>query len=167
MSIWKKGRHEPEKIVYQLNHQYSRANLSASALKGVDCDTFTLLDSAAREMGFCIGLAHLELTLIGYPPDDGGYGYRNRRGWGYDEDDGDDGDDGRLSFVEVTDKRISIENLVDVDGRMIAKDIDFEAEMEAIPSGFIDDLENGDYDDQEYEGYMGNVSFFTCYTLLP
>jgi hypothetical protein len=56
---------------------------------------------------------------------------------------------------------------VDVDGRMIAKDIDFEPETEAIPSGFIDDLENGDYDDQEYEGYMGNVSFFTCYTLLP
>ena len=30
--------------------------------------------------------------------------------------------------------------------------------METIPEDLADIVETGDYDDQEYEGYMGNVS---------
>jgi hypothetical protein len=163
MKNWQNGGYELTKVIYELDHKYSRANLSASALKGADSDVFALVDGMAKELGFCIGLAHLQLTLMGYPEGDLYRSYR--RGWGSDEEDEEDGDD--LDFADIEERTVKVENLVDAEGKEIAKWIDFEEDTEAIPSGFIEDIEEGDHDGQEYEGYQGNVRPFHYCDLTP
>lgn len=144
----------PQKIVYLLDHKYSLANLRGSALKGGDAQIVALLDLLAKQHGFRLGLAHVVCYVTGEADDD--YGYR--RGYcHYDDED----NDGYVSMAEVTHTELNIEHLVDLDGRVINDRLAFEAEDEAIPAGFDEVLQDGDYDKQEYEGYMGNVCSLT------
>jgi hypothetical protein len=151
---WKQNPEQvPDKIIYMLDHKYSQANLSGSALKSRDAHVFAILDNLAKEIGFCLGLASVEHRQTGYAEDNGGY--RGRRGWrDYDYDDMDDGD---VDMAEVEEETTSVENLVNVDGKIIRKKpVDFDDEVETIPQldGYF---EGDDYDDQDYEGYQGNV----------
>jgi hypothetical protein len=166
MKIWKSGDHDLKKVIYQLDHQYSQANLNASALKGSDSDVFTLVDTVARELGFCLGLAHLELRLAGYAQDHGDHGYYD--GWGRWQCAYDKADDEKVEFAAVESRTVTVENLVDAEGKRISSEIKFNDKKEAIPKGFIAELEHDAHDAQEYEGYMGNVrpSSFVCLSLL-
>jgi hypothetical protein len=150
---WKQNPDQvPDKIIYMLDHKYSQANLSGSALKSRDAHVFAILDNLAKEIGFCLGLASVEHRQTGYAEDNGGYAYRGRRGWW---DGGDD--DGDVDMAEVEEETTSVENLVNVDGKIIRKNpVDFDDEVETIPQldGYF---EGDDYDDQDYEGYQGNV----------
>jgi hypothetical protein len=150
---WKQNPEQvPDKIIYMLDHKYSQANLSGSALKSRDAHVFAILDNLAKEIGFCLGLASVEHRQTGYAEDNGGYAYRGRRGWW---DGGDD--DGHVDMAEVEEETTSVENLVNVDGQIIRKKpVDFDDEFETIPQ-FDGYFEGDDYDDQDYEGYQGNV----------
>ena len=55
---------------------------------------------------------------------------------------------------------MSIEHLVDIDGRFLRKDLDFygDAEEETIPESLQDMVESGVEENEENEGYQGNVS---------
>jgi hypothetical protein len=139
-----------------LDHQYSQANLSASALKSRDAHIVAILDTLAKELGFCLGLANVEHSKKGYANDNGCGYYRSKRGW-YDDDDDDDEDDDDVDFAEVEEETTMIEHLVNLDGESIQERVEFDDEVETIPP-LSDFFEEGDYDDQEYEGYMGNVS---------
>lgn len=127
-----------DKLVYKLEHSYSHANLSASALKGSDAHLVSILDELATELGFCMGLGQLEHKVSGPGAD---YG---------------DSDDEDVEMAEVYDRTNSVDELVDLDGVIIETDIDFDS-SELVPKDFEEDLEKGPPDDQEYEGYMGNV----------
>ncbi|KAL0565075.1 hypothetical protein V5O48_016954, partial [Marasmius crinis-equi] len=152
---WKQQESEPEKIIYMLDHKYSRASLSASALKGKDAHIVGALDSLSKELGFCIGLAHIEHHESGTADDCGGgyYGHR-RRGYycAYDESEEDDGD---VEMDEVLDTNTTVENLVDLEGKLISSKVDFD-DLETIPANFNDYFEGASWDKQEYEGYQGN-----------
>lgn len=152
---WKHAKDAPQKIIYMLEHQYSHANLSGSALKGKDAHVAGYLSALCKELNFHLGLANLSHNLSGYADDHGGHcRYRGRH---YYEDSEESEDE--VDFGEVENIMTTIEHLVDLDGTLIRDDIDFEEEVETIPADLQSSIENGDYDDQEYEGYMGNVSY--------
>lgn len=147
----------PEKILYLLEHQYSQANLRGSALKGKDAQHVALMESLAQELGFCLGLASAECHLSGSADDErsyGGWGGR-RRGCFYDEDDE---DEERVSFAEIEEREMKIMNLVDLDGNVLSKKLKIGKRTHTIPANLEQTITAGSHDDQEYEGYMGNVS---------
>lgn len=155
LKTWMKdeGQQSPEKIIYMLDHTYSQANLCASALKGADAHQVALLNPIAKDLGFQLGLATVELHQWGRYEDDG-RDYRRYKG--YDDSDGGDSD---LTFEADADvdKETSITHFVDLQGRLISDSLDFEDETETIPSCMSDMLENGELFKQESEGYQGNV----------
>ncbi|KAI0720055.1 hypothetical protein C8T65DRAFT_736222 [Cerioporus squamosus] len=151
---WKRlGEDEgPQKLICLLEHKYSQANLRGSALKGADAHRVSLLDMLARALGFHLGLASIVYHESGYGDDDGG-SYYNRRDWYHHGDDDDEEED--VGMAEVTDSDIRVENLVDLNGLDICDDLEYE-ETETIPRDLEGMIADGDYDEQEYEGYMGN-----------
>lgn len=90
---------EPEKLVYLLDHKYSYANISGSALKGSDAHIVAYLDNLGKHLGIPLGPANLENYVFG-DADEDGYGYgQNQVGMG-----------------EVNSRTISIKHLVDLGG---------------------------------------------------
>ncbi|KAI0080855.1 hypothetical protein K474DRAFT_1636833 [Panus rudis PR-1116 ss-1] len=158
---WQKdgGYNSPQKIVYLLDHKYSQANLRGSALKGSDAQLVGILDVLAKELGFHLGLANAICHLVGMP-DETAYSYGSRRrrgyGWGYGYDDADGSFDG--GFEEVTNRDLEIKEFVDLDGNLISNSLILDSEQEAIPSDLTEAVEEGDYESQEFEGYMGNYA---------
>lgn len=152
----------PLMIIYLLEHKYSQANLSGSALKGKDAHKVAILQALGQQHGFRLGLAHLEVYTRGQAEDYGRSRYtgRYRGGW-YNDDDDDDADPYTMSADndEITWK---VENLVDLDGHLIMDDIDnelLEGDVETIPIDLQDRVKSGHPDEAEYEGYQGNVSY--------
>ena len=146
----------PEKLIYLLEHKYSQANLRGSALKGVDAHKVAMLDMLARAHGFHIGLASVVCHEHGYARDEGPP--PRRGGWGrwYEEEDDEDDDD--VEMEEVQETVMTVEHLVDLDGKLIQPRLEFDEETETIPCDLEEMVTNGDVDEQEYEGYLGNVS---------
>jgi hypothetical protein len=139
---WKQARPPtPIKIIYLLEHKYSQANLRGDALKGADAHKVGLLQDLARTTGFRMGLANVECHVNGDGNDYGG---------GY-------GSDCNVSIGDVEYRNISIQNLVDLEGRLIKEEIDCEDDCEHIPEDLSDIVESGQSDEREYEGYQGNV----------
>ncbi|KAJ8075198.1 hypothetical protein PM082_019526 [Marasmius tenuissimus] len=145
---WKQQESEPDKMIYMLDHKYSQASLSASALKGKDAHIVAVLDSLSKEIGFSLGLAHIEHHETGQANDYGG-----GRGSYWDESEEDDDD---VEMGEIEESTTSIENLVDLDGKHISDNVEFDDEAETIPARFIDYFGGQTWDDQDYEGYQGN-----------
>ncbi len=52
-----------------------------------------------------------------------------------------------------------------MDSELICETITFNVEMDVIPNEVAEEITNGDYDDQSYEGYMGNVRPFPMLVL--
>jgi hypothetical protein len=143
---WSTAKHDevPDKIIYMLEHKYSQANLSASALKSRDAHLLAILDRIATEIGFCLGLANVHHTESGPGDDSGGY-----YGGGM-----------RVDMESVEDTRTMIKSLVDLDGKLLHQSIELDYETPTIPrvNKFF---ENKTSDSQEYEGYQGNVVLFS------
>ncbi|KAL1723987.1 hypothetical protein EV715DRAFT_245605 [Schizophyllum commune] len=132
----------PRKMIYLLDHQYSQANKTGSALKGLDAHKMAILQMLAKQHGFRLGLASLETYIAGSADDEfGGYGGYSRR----------------VSFGDVGEQTTKITNLTDLDGHFIKDVVDFDEENnECIPRELTDAVENGKVDKEEYEGYSGN-----------
>ncbi|KAJ8072944.1 hypothetical protein PM082_019807 [Marasmius tenuissimus] len=145
---WKQRESKPDKIIYMLDHKYSQASLSASALKGKDAHIVAVLDSLSKEIGFSLGLAHIEHHETGQANDYGG-----GRGSYWDESEEDDDD---VEMGEIEERTTTIENLVDLDGEDISDTVEFDDEAETIPARFDRYFEGQSCDDEEYEGYQGN-----------
>ncbi|KAG8940300.1 hypothetical protein FRC04_005433 [Tulasnella sp. 424] len=153
----------PQKIIYLLEHRYSEANCTGSAMKGKDAHVVAILDSISQELKFQLGLALVECHLSGGANDMGGGGW-GRRDSDYDEDEDDDDDchDDSLSIVEVDEKSMTITELVSLDGKSLNRDMVLTEEdeegggVEFIPADLRERVESGPIDEQEYEGYQGN-----------
>jgi hypothetical protein len=87
----------PEKVVYLLEHAYSRAELDFANLKGVDAAVAALLKSAAPEAGCDLHLALVSIEESGSAQYNGSYRSRYR---GNDDDD----DNDAFEVVEVIDR---------------------------------------------------------------
>ncbi len=153
----------PKKIIRLLDHKYSEATLGSSgsqALKGPDAHLLALLADVAASLGFQMGLANLHFTQRGYGTEPGcssrsrnysGWGYRR---WGYEPEPIDDSD---VQMTNVESEVVEVKDLVDLDGDLIRSSLEYTSE-ELIPDGLIGEITSGDFDEQEYEGYMVNVS---------
>jgi hypothetical protein len=129
----------PEKFAYLLDHKYSHTKLRADALKGADANLLAHIESIAHQLYFRLYLANLELRFSGEASEYDGYGYR---------DEFDDNPD-NVSMEEVYEKRIRLENLVDLDGMTCELEVDFD-ETEVI----CGPLDAGDPVYTEYEIYQ-------------
>ncbi|EJD55222.1 hypothetical protein AURDEDRAFT_109633 [Auricularia subglabra TFB-10046 SS5] len=136
----------PDRIVLQLEHKYSRANLSARALKGPDARKVALLDEVARHIGLGMGLANFRHVMSGQADDPHGmYSTRGR--------------DNSLGFADKHDMDYNsyTENLVDLEGHLLrAKEMNFNEDQNTIPFQFVRNLRYEEGDEQKYHGYMGN-----------
>ena len=162
LALWERdaGRATQSKIVYLLEHTYGTAGLCAGALKGVDAHKVAMLDTLAKEMGFGLGLAGVECHMCGGAEDCGYdasyYGSRRRHGWGYDSED-DYGGMHSWADPEEVEKEMSIMHLVDLDGDLICDTLAYKETTETIPEDLTEEVESGQCDEEEYEGYQGNV----------
>jgi len=113
-------------IVFLLRHEYRGAKLTMDALKGEDAHKISHIRPIAEELGYVIGLAVLSYRLIGLH---------------YEDDERCEHCDIPDEMSEVLSTRISIDNLVDLDGSPMVKftklkldeknvipDLDFETE---------------------------------------
>jgi len=147
-------------MTYLLNHQYSSANLKAGikALKGADLHRVTFLRPIAEELGFVVGLASLEHNVTGPAEDCGGSSFYGRGRWGhrrYDYYDDEDDDGETPGMMEVDSTSTNISGLVDLEGGSLVSLGKIEVEDNClIPK---EPFEDQSPDDEEYEGYMGNV----------
>ncbi|KAJ3484092.1 hypothetical protein NLI96_g5883 [Meripilus lineatus] len=140
-----------EKIVFLLDHRYSKANLRGSALKGLDDLRVSLVQQVCNEVGFSLGLATVVCRLVGSPVGEGVYRGRHRREF----PDGKH-DNGDIDFDYIEKRIIAIEDFVDLDGNAILDRLPVGIKTELIPLNPTKRLENEDPDEQEYQGYMGN-----------
>lgn len=62
-----------------------------------------------------------------------------------------------MDWVEIEHRTATIEHFVDLDGELIAQGLQFDSERETIPEDLTEQVEDGQCDEQEFEGYMGNV----------
>lgn len=146
-------------LLHLLEHKYSKTNLNAGALKGKDAHKASILHSLAEELGFSLGLVHLESYKTGSVINDHS-GRIGRSGtWVRGEKPG---KDHHLLDVEEYKKEWHIQHLVDLDGSLIQEKIDEGIFDKAIGLTIPEDIrslvEEGGVDESKYGGYQGNVS---------
>lgn len=140
---------------YMLSHQYSENDLDRGidALKGKDAHLVSLILPLAEEMDFVICLANLSKTETGYADDHGGY-YHKRGRW-YDDSEDDEEDTPGMAEVEETTHELSHMVRLSPTGVVNLGMESFNISEEAIvPRDAFEDMSP---DDQDYEGYQGNV----------
>lgn len=126
------GKSAPEKLLYLLKHQYSQANLCASALKGADAQTVALLATVVEEFGFHLGLATITCYVRGCSNED-------------------------VPDISISDYEIDLEKFVDLDGTLLSKKLDF-CSRESIPKDLTEGVDKAEYYNEQRERYTGNVS---------
>ena len=142
--MWAKGeydrKHSSGNIAYLLDHQYSDVGLEFTALKGKDAALISNIQRVAEKEGVCLRLGNLVCEVSGDAGGDYGYGHRTPR----------------MEMVEDTDYRI--EGLYDLEGDLakLQRPIRLREEYDLIPK---DPFEDEKPDDEDFEGYTGNVSF--------
>lgn len=149
---WRKGGYNERQqkfsgiIAYLLDHQYSDAGLELAALKGKDATILSNIRGAADKQGVCLRLGLLECEMSG---DADMYGCDDE--WG---------PPAKMEVCHV--KEYRIEGLYDLEGDLAqgGKPITLKPKYDMIPQdpGF----EGEDPDDEEFEGYTGNVRHYHC-----
>jgi hypothetical protein len=121
----------PEKIIWLLDHLYSREKLSSTQLKDRDARVFSILDRLAINLGMCIGLVNVEHKQqgSGFDPilDDM---WQNGE---WDDDYDEDENSPYIKMEEVEEETTTLTRLVSVKGKLIHATIDFDDEKETIP----------------------------------
>ncbi len=144
-----------DRLVYLLDHEYTRRGLDWSRLKGADARRVTLLDAAAERAGceVVLGLADVHETWTAYEPED--YGRSGYGRWDDSDDDLDSFDDetGDYDLHELIESEVKLDCWIDSRGartqtvRLSVADGEVCA---STPSGDLEPYLS------EYEGYMGN-----------
>jgi hypothetical protein len=146
---WSKGAYDGKPrssgtIKYLLDHQYSQTSLEFTALKGKDATLISNIRKVAQNQGISLRLGLLECTIEGEAED---CGYRCR--WGSSSSS-------LPTMEQVHETTYSIKGLYHLEGDLMEGAITLDPEFNMIPKdpGF----EDQDPDDEEFEGYTGNVS---------
>lgn len=148
---WKKsqGGNVPNKVIYLLDCQYARDQVSRSILKGKDKDIITLLDNIALQQGFHFGLAKLDYEESG-PAVERGCGYARRKHYRHfgSYDDYESENEG-VEMAEITSRSLTLTDLVNMDGNVIREHFEYDVDTEAIPHKFQDAVIAAGHDDQD------------------
>ena len=133
-----RGRGLSGTIAYLLDHQYSGASLEFTALKGKDANLVSNLREVAEREGICLRLGLLRCVVTGEADR---YGPER---WGP-----------RPKMGTVKETEYTIQDLYDLEGDFVGEPIWLDPESNMIPKdpGFKDK----DPDNEEFEGYTGNV----------
>jgi len=139
------------KLAVLLDHKYTEAGLTYSALKGIDRAKADMLFTAARQTGCDAYLSLVTFWESGSAEPSGDYGYGRRRR--YYDDDGYEGD-GEHEMGEVFDETLSANHFSDAEGNSLP--------IGSIPfdeSEIVSDLQlnEGEPDKEDFEGYTGNA----------
>ncbi len=150
----------PDRLVYLLDHEYTRRGLGWSRLKGADARRAMLLDAAAKRAGceIALALADVHETWSAYEPDVRQRWYRRSASRGWDDWDDDveafDGDaTGDYEPEELIQSEVTIDSWVaSRDGRLeeVGLFVDNDEVCASMPSGDLEPYSS------QYEGYMGN-----------
>lgn len=136
-------RASPPKALCELQTRYNSAGrLSAAGLSDEDAATVATLRTLAEKHGFGIGLARLQVYLMG-PAAADPYGHAD--------------------FAEVHSREFTIQELVDLEGKLIVddRDISFEPGEETIPAAMFDDVEiDEEWDEEDNGDDDGGVRLF-------
>jgi hypothetical protein len=153
---WASAEDEPDKLILPLEHAYTRAELSFSALKGADGGVASVLVKAAAEADCDLHLALLSIEESGSAEHTGYYG---RRHWSRDEEE----EDEEFEVAEVLDRALILSEWRRPDGGEAGFD-DFPfAEDELCPPDAFEDLMP---DEQHFHEATGNegASFERTYS---
>lgn len=183
LAQWADGAFDspPDVICYKLEHEYSQSNRSkgVSCLKGVDAHKVARLQEAASGLGIAMGLGQFELHIMSQDQYEDEYAHCKRMRYDDDNDDDDDDDDDDEDregkddkssddgIIEI-ERNSSVSDLVDLDGIPIVPNgalcVDGQ-QAELVPA---DAFRKEDPDDEEREGYQGNVCYFhpVCHSYL-
>jgi hypothetical protein len=152
---WASAEDEPDKLILPLEHAYTPAELSFSALKGADAGVASVLIKAAAEADCDLHLALVSIKESGSAEYSGYYG---RRHWSRDE-----GEDQEFEVAEVIDRALILSEWRRPDGGEARFD-DFPfAEDELCPPDAFEDLMP---DEQHFHEATGNegASFERTYS---
>ena len=153
---WASAEDEPDKLILPLEHAYTPAELSFSALKGADGGVASVLVKAAAEADCDLHLALLSIEESGSAEHTGYYG---RRHWSRDEEE----EDEEFEVAEVLDRALILSEWRRPDGGEAGFD-DFPfAEDELCPPDAFEDLMP---DEQHFHEATGNegASFERTYS---
>jgi predicted 2-oxoglutarate/Fe(II)-dependent dioxygenase YbiX len=144
---WASAVDEPDKLIVPLEHAYTPAELSFSALKGADAGVASILVKAAAEADCDLHLALVSIEESGSAERTPYYG---RRRWNRDEDEAEDEE---FEVAEVFDRALILSEWRRPDGGEAAFD-DFPfAEDELCPLDAFEDLLP---DEQHFHEATGN-----------
>jgi predicted 2-oxoglutarate/Fe(II)-dependent dioxygenase YbiX len=142
---WASAEDEPDKLILPLQHAYTPAELSFSALKGADAGLASVLVKAAVEADCDIHLALVSIEESGGAEHTG---YGGRRRWSRDEEE-----DEEFEVAEVIDRALVLSEWRRPDGDEARID-DFPfAEDELCPPDAFEDLTP---DEQHFHEATGN-----------
>jgi len=142
---WASAEDEPDKLILPLQHAYTPAELSFSALKGADAGVASVLVKAAAEADCDIHLALVSIEESGSAEHTG---YGGRRRWGRDEEE-----DEEFEVAEVIDRALVLSEWRRPDGDEARID-DFPfAEDELCPPDAFEELTP---DEQHFHEATGN-----------
>jgi len=141
--MWAKGEYDLSDssgtIAYLLDHEYSDAGLKFTTLKGKDATLISNIKRVAEKEGICLRLGNLVYVVSGDAGGDYGYGR------------------GIPRMEEVHETEYTIEGLYDLEGDLAKLNRPIRLwEDDLIPK---DPFEGESPDDEDFEGYTGNVSF--------
>jgi hypothetical protein len=151
----------PDRLVYLLDHEYTRRGLDRSRLKGADAGRATLLAAAAERAGCdaALALANVHETWSAYESEgrwDRRSGYSRWDEWNDTEGDFDDVDGGgteEYELQELIESEVSLVSWIDPRDRRL-KDVGLAVGGDEVcastPSGELEPYSS------DYEGYMGN-----------
>ena len=147
-------RESPDRLVYLLDHEYTRRSLAWSRLKNADASRAATLREAARQLDCEIVLALADVhESWSCEDEDFGYGRRGRWRWDYDEDAGEDASSSETpALIELLDSDIELRHRTGSEERLeaIAGAVDRDEVCYTKPSVELEPFAS------EHEGYMGN-----------
>ncbi|KAK0501477.1 hypothetical protein EDD18DRAFT_1066392 [Armillaria luteobubalina] len=151
-------------VAYVLSHEYSPAELKtgATGLKGQDAHKMAHLQSVAKDLGYMVCLGNLSYRQSGQAEDMGlhsGHGWKRRRYHYYDEDSDSDSDESSYRMGDDYETFLTVDNIVDMKGKYLLAS--GKATLDLGDDSLVpqDPFDGEDPDDEEYEGYMGNVFY--------
>ena len=142
--MWANGgydrKHSSGTIAYLLEHQYSDAGLEFAALEGKDTALVSSIQRVVEEEGICLCLGNLVCEVSGDVGSDNGYSRRVPK----------------MEMIE--DMEYRIKGLYDLEGDLakLKHPIRLREDLDLIPKNLF---KGENLDDEDFEGYTGNVSF--------
>lgn len=134
-----------DRVIHLLAHEYTEQGLRLQSLKGRDLDVVRALCEACSATGILCFLASCEKEVYGSCEENFGYSSRFRNyGSEYTND--------YHKIVDVCDTSLRLNRIVDMNGKLVAENVDINEEdfLEENP------FEDKTPDDEDYSGYTGN-----------